>query len=341
MTYFFRKFKLDKNTIHVISLSCNTVPPVAYGGIELIVANLCLGLNELGAKVTCYSPGELALVNVAHIKTIDKPSLSVKLGGEANSTEHLSATLNNLKRKVKRGDIVIFNHPEQFRKLKNKLGLSFRLKTNILEIAHTIDAGVYRNVIYPSHQLKEVIAKKGVVIHHGINLKFSENKTKRKKYLFYAGSIDPDKGVHIALAACEAIGCNLLIAGPRNFSQYEKNIINSSSVMYLGELSYEELFKFYEEAFGFIYMTQIPEPFGLAVIEAMAAGCPVITTGLGGTGETVLNNSTGFFCRTVTEVIHAYKMLPEIDAEKCISRAKSFSVEKMCSEYLDYISGNL
>ena len=316
------------------------MPPVKYGGIELIVAHLCSGLSNLGVKVTCYSPGKLGLVNVAHVKTMDVPSLSVKLGGDANQSEHLEEIKKTLKLNAKFGDVVIFNHPAQFRKLKRRLGYFFRFKTNVFEIAHTIDAGVYRNVIYPSQKLKNVIGKPGVVIPHGLELKFSKNsRSISAKDLLYAGSIDPDKGVHIALKACELIGCQLLVAGPRNHSEYELGIISHSSVVYLGELTYEELFEYYNDSYSFIYMTQIPEPFGLAVIEAMAGGCPVITTGLGGTGETVLPNKTGFFCRTVEDVVNAYERLPEIDREDCISHAKTFTVKRMSTQYLHYITG--
>jgi len=43
--------------------------------------------------------------------------------------------------------------------------------------------------------------------------------------------------------------------------------------------------------------TVTPEPFGLTVVEAMAAGCPVVATAAGGPLDTVLDGKTGWLAR--------------------------------------------
>lgn len=45
------------------------------------------------------------------------------------------------------------------------------------------------------------------------------------------------------------------------------------------------------------------EPFGMAVVEAMAMGLPVVAPALGGLRETVANGETGFLCGTRQEIV--------------------------------------
>ncbi|AKV98557.1 hypothetical protein ACP86_21890 [Marinobacter sp. CP1] len=243
---------------------------------------------------------------------------------------------SNLAANSIRGDIVLFNHADQYRAIKKMISRFSLAKLNLFEVAHWMDSGLSKNIIYPSFALKKHLRKQGWVIPHGINLKFAvEPCIDKNSNLFFAGRLTKDKGIDIALAACKKIGCKLILAGPDNKSDYSKSILNDPSVIYLGELDYSQIFSQYYHSRGQIYLTQYVEPFGLSVIEAMAAGSPIITTGLGGTGETVLEGRTGFFCSTVDEIARAYEKLDTIAFDDLVSRAKDFTVERMARSYLD------
>lgn len=323
------------NHIHIISLSCNPVPPVRYGGIEKIIAHLCEGLHELGANVICYSPGELAISGVKHIQTLGKPSPGVKEGGKPNTQEHLRAICKNLQQQLKKGDIVLFNHPDHYRYLKKRLGIFNWLKAHFFEVAHWVDVGMKKNIIYPSQQLANYLGRPGVVIPHGERLIFpsSDKKNQRGNDLFFAGRITKDKGVDIALSACKSLGIKLVLAGPLNDKQFSTPLIADENVEYLGELTYEELFPVYLRCRAHVYMTQYTEPFGLSVIESLAAGAPVITTGKGGTGETVIAGKTGFFANSPEDIVAAYQRLDSISEQDCIQQAKSYTLEIMAKNY--------
>lgn len=331
----FRKFSADKNTVHIISLSCNPVPPKKYGGIELIIANLCQGLRDLGLKINLYSPGELSISGVVHSKTLNQATPTIISGGNPNTEEHLKAVQEHLLQNTQWGDIILFNHADQFRFLKKRLGRRFFLKVNLFEVAHWLDAGIYKNVIYPSKSLANVIGKPGFHAPHGINLIFNNAETERSENLFFAGRLTKDKGLSIALEAVKKIGCKLVLAGPEHQTSFCNELINDSSVIYLGELSYQELFAEYQKSKAQIYLTQYVEPFGLSVIEAMAAGSPVITTGLGGTGDTVIHGKTGFHAKTVDEVVSAYHALNQISSQDCINQARNYSPENMAKAYFE------
>lgn len=334
---FKKKYNPAVNKVHIISLSCNPVPPLRYGGIELVIAHLCEGLVDLGARVICYSPGEFNIPGVEHIKTLEQPSKHIKEGGNPNTEEHLKFVCLTLQHTLKAGDIILFNHSDHYRYLKRRLGIFNWLKVHAYEVAHWVDVGMQKNIIYPSQHLANQLIKPGVVIPHGEKLLFNQTPLagQRDNFLFFAGRITKDKGVDIALAACKKLGISLVLAGPLNDKEFSTPILADSSVKYLGELTYEELFEVYCKCKALVYMTQYTEPFGLSIIEAMAAGAPVLTTGKGGTGETILASKTGFFCTTAEDIVTAYKKLNLLDTNDSIVRAQDYTLDKMAQRYFD------
>ncbi len=291
---------------------------------------------QAGAKVTCYSPGDLAINGVTHWQTLPEPSLHVKEGGKPNTAEHLEKVAEGILKLSKPGDVLLFNHPDHYRYLKKRLGTRYRLRHHIAEVAHWIDAGAQRNIIYPSANLQKLISRPGETIPHGENLIFTSPTDKVADYLFFAGRITKDKGLDIALEACKELKIPLVLAGPLNDKLFAERIIQDQCVQYLGELTYDELAPYYRNAAALIYMTQYVEPFGLSVIEAMATGCPVLTTGKGGTGETVIDGKTGYFCQSHDDIVKKYDLLKNIDRNACIERAKQYSIPRMSSAYLAF-----
>lgn len=334
---FKKKYNPAVNQIHIISLSCNPVPPVRYGGIELVIAHLCEGLSNLGTSVLCYSPGAFFIPNVTHVQTLKDPSAQIKDGGVPNTIEHLEIIRIQLQKRLKSGDIVIFNHPDHYRYLKNRLGIFNWLKAHYFEVAHWISIGMRRNIIYPSKLLADQLQRPGTIIPHGEKLLFQteDNRKLRNRNLFFAGRITKDKGIDIALQACKQLNIKLVLAGPESDKHFSAPIIADDDVEYLGELTYEQLFDVYQNCKALIYMTQYTEPFGLSVIEAMAAGAPVITTGKGGTGETVINGVTGFFAGSAEEIVSAYHKLHTISEDDCIKRAHDYTLETMAKNYFN------
>lgn len=332
------RFSVRSNTVHLISLSCNTVPPEKYGGIELIIANLAKGLVSKRLKTRVYSPGALDIDGCDHSQTLLEPTKGIQQGVGPNSQEHLLRVESELRSHCRSGDVVIFNHAEHFRFLKKRLGALFFARVRCYEIAHWLDAGLYRNIIYPSEALQKFLRKDGFVIPHGEDLKYSEDESARGDHLFYAGRLTEDKGLELSVAACEQIGCRLRVAGPEANTAFFGRIVSHPNVDFLGELTYAQLVEEYQQAKAFIYMTQYEEPFGLAVVEAMAAGCPVITTGRGGTGETVLDGKTGFFCSTAYEIREAYGQIENLRFSDVVSRAKRYSVDNMVDRYFSLIT---
>jgi glycosyltransferase involved in cell wall biosynthesis len=73
------------------------------------------------------------------------------------------------------------------------------------------------------------------------------------------------------------------------------------------------------------------EPFGLAPVEAMACGCPVIAWDRGAMRETIKHGETGFVVRSMEEVVELIRSgaVHSIKRERCREWAQQFSVSNM------------
>jgi hypothetical protein len=77
------------------------------------------------------------------------------------------------------------------------------------------------------------------------------------------------------------------------------------------------------------------EPFGMVMIEAMAAGCPVITFARGAAPEVVAHGRGGYIVQDVDEMIQYIKKIDNLDRKVVRAYAiQNFSVSTMAEKYL-------
>lgn len=102
------------------------------------------------------------------------------------------------------------------------------------------------------------------------------------------------------------------------------------NVKLIGQVPEEELILLYARCKAFI-ITSIEEPFGMAAVEAMASGKPVVGVKEGGCLETIVNGSTGILVKPeVPDIINAINIIsgePSRYKEKCMEQARKFSVD--------------
>jgi glycosyltransferase involved in cell wall biosynthesis len=92
---------------------------------------------------------------------------------------------------------------------------------------------------------------------------------------------------------------------------------------------------FYTGARALLFPSDWPEPFGLVMIEALAAGTPVIALRRGSVPEVLVDGVTGFICGDVDEMVAAVDRLDEIDPDACRTASLEFTAEKMCRRYVE------
>lgn len=124
-----------------------------------------------------------------------------------------------------------------------------------------------------------------------------------EKLLYFVGRITPEKGVHVLLKALPAIresypDLRLLVAG-RNSEQLLPLVSElglDDTVELLGFIDSETRDCLYCSVDAAIFPS-LYEPFGIVALEAMAAGCNVIASDIGGLGEVVDHRRTGLTFR--------------------------------------------
>lgn len=120
-----------------------------------------------------------------------------------------------------------------------------------------------------------------------------------ERLLLFVGRIVHEKGLQVLVRAMPRIladypNTRLLVAGKNGSSMwplaYELNV--DQSVMFLDYVSNEDRDCLYQIADAAIFPS-LYEPFGIVALEAMAAGCNVIASSVGGLGEVVRHMENG------------------------------------------------
>jgi glycosyltransferase involved in cell wall biosynthesis len=201
-------------------------------------------------------------------------------------------------------------------------------------------------------------------VYNAIDLDIFPFIPNKKDYFITLARFSPDKGQHIAAMAAAKLKKRLRMAGTvsgigssrklllelsnplsgyrgtAEFKYYSDKIlpqvIRHPKITYSGNLSGSRKMKFIAEAKALLFPIQWEEPFGMAVIEALACGTPVIAMNRGAMPEIIEHGVTGFLANNEQEFIEYMQRVDEIDPEACRrSVEEKFSSDAMASAYLD------
>src|SRR5208337_2879765 len=168
-------------------------------------------------------------------------------------------------------------------------------------------------------------------VYNGIDLSLYPLQESGGDDLIFLGRIHPDKGVHLAIEVARLSGRRLIIAGIiQDEVYYRERIephIDDRKVSYIGPAGVAEKNELFARARALLHLNTIRERFGLVLVEANAAGVPVIAMDLGSCREVIKDGQTGFLVNNVDEAAQALKRLGEIDSTACRQRVQEcFSI---------------
>ncbi len=317
-----------------------SVPPLAYGGTELFIANLAEGLQRLDMDVTVYTNGESAVnADVRWIYPKHEWPLSSELAGTTKEVDHNSWAIAEADRDC---DVIHVN---------SALAVPLsRLTTKpvVCTLHHPYEAalselyGRHNEVSYVAiseYQALQHASLMPRVIHHGIDMSRYRFVGQKQPYVCFLGRICPIKGTHNAIEIARRAGIPLKIAGeiqPIYREYYETRIkphIDGRFIEFLGEADHALKCELLSNATALLFPVEWEEPFGLAMIEAMACGTPVIAFPGGAVEEIVENGISGRVCRNVEEAASALQtntFHPYIVRQWA---EKRFSADAMAQQY--------
>lgn len=320
------------------------VPPPAYGGIELVVSLLTDELVRRGHEVTLFATGDsltLAELESVHPRAI-RTDATVK---EYQVYESLQLAQ-------------VYQRSHEFDIIHSHMGfaaLPFAqfAKTPTVHTLHGVFTAdneklfsYARSQPYVSISNAQREPRLGLncvaTVYNGIDVdsyKFYA-KPNNPPYLAFLGRLSPEKGPHHAIEIAKRAGLPLKMAGKidvvdRQF--YEEVLapqIDGEQIQYLGEANHVQKNTLMGQAIATLFPITWKEPFGLVMVESMAAGTPVIGMRLGSVSEVIQDGKTGFLCETVDECIAALSRLAEIDRAACRQQVvEKFSVQCMTDGY--------
>ena len=117
----------------------------------------------------------------------------------------------------------------------------------------------------------------------------------------------------------------------------------SGLVEFLPLMGKKELAKYLAGAKGYIFPSL--EPFGIAPVEALAVGCPVLAFSEGGSQDYIVNKKNGLFfkeqtAKSLAEAILEFEKI-KFNRKAIAKTAEEFSVERFEKEMRGYIEKKL
>ncbi|HEV2044347.1 MAG TPA: glycosyltransferase, partial [Sphingomicrobium sp.] len=118
-------------------------------------------------------------------------------------------------------------------------------------------------------------------------------------------------------------------------------LLDHPLVDFVGEIGDADKPEFLGRARALLFPIDWPEPFGLVMIEAMAAGTPTIAWASGSTPEVIDHGRSGFLVTSVDEAVAAVELcgeLPRQTVRNCFE--ERFTARRMAEDYLRLLSGS-
>jgi glycosyltransferase involved in cell wall biosynthesis len=318
------------------------VPPVDYGGTELVIDLLARGLQAAGCEVALFTTGDSTC-------PVPRRWLHPRSLGICGDAEGERAHLEEAYRHASAVD-VLHDHTVMGPSLSSIHPPGVPVVTTLHgpmipevrdQYAQAAVDGVHLVAI--SHEQARLARPipTSAVIHHGIDLAGYPFGGGDGGYVLFLGRMCADKGAHRAITAVRRAGKRIVLAAKmrerdehRYFTEMVEPLLGEDA-RYVGEVKGREKRELLAGAEALVNPIRWPEPFGLVMIEALACGTPVLAFPEGAAPEIVDHERTGFLCQDEDDMVARLGDLGGIDRATCRARAESrFSAQRMVEDHL-------
>lgn len=318
------------------------VPPPVYGGTELVIDHLARGLEAVGHDVVLFTTGESTCP--VHREWTYGHALET-MGDLVGELGQVQAAYDLLADEVD----LIHDH--------TLLGPLWAVATGVHTPVATTCHGqftteltaLYRAVAdrvaviaISRHQASSApTVPVAAVIHHGIDVERVPMGDGAGGYVLFLGRMSPSKGVERAIRVARAAGKRLVIAAkmwePAEHRYFADHVVGllGPHAEYVGEVGGTRKAELLAGAEALLNPIRWPEPFGLVMIEALAAGTPVLTFSEGAAPEIVDDGRTGYICTDEDEMVRRLQSIGEIDRRRCREAVEArFSAARMVDDHV-------
>jgi glycosyltransferase involved in cell wall biosynthesis len=328
-----------------ISPLMEAVPPKLYGGTERIVSYIADELAAMGHDVTLFASGDST--TAARLEPVWPRALRL----DATMRDYLAPHMVMLQTIVQRAAEfdIIHSHVDYLAfPILRQTGVPFLTtlhgRLDLAELGPLYALFDDVPVVSISDSQREPLPHANYVatVHHGIPERLLTPGFGAGGYLAFIGRISPEKAPDAAIRIAAAAGMKLKIAAKVDavdreyFAERIEPLLKSPDVEYIGEINDAEKSAFLGNAAGLIFPIAWREPFGLAMIEAMACGTPVIALRRGSVPEVIDDGITCFIVDDEAAAAAAARRLHELDRARVrhVFEAR-FTVRRMTEDYLN------
>ena len=311
-------------------------PPRQYGAWETVAGNIAEGLVARGWDVTLFATGDS--LTGARLHSVVERGYEEDRSIDPKVAEYLHIS-------------EVFEHAAEFDLIHSHydfMALCFTrlVKTPVLTTIHGFSSPQilpvyekYRNGYFVAISNADRAPGLNYVatVYNGIDLSLYPMREHAGGDLIFLGRIHRDKGVHLAIEVAQLSSLPLLIAGivqdPGYFREQVEPHLNEK-IRFIGPVDVAGKNALFARARALLHLNTIPERFGLVLVEANAAGVPVIAMDQGSCREVIDNGTTGFLVNSAREAAEVLPWVSRIDGERCRRRVRErFSIETMVKAY--------
>lgn len=319
-----------------------SVPPQLYGGTERIVYNLTEELVRMGHEVTLFASGD----SETSARLIAPCAKSLRLSGCKEPSAPHAYMMELVRKEASQFDLIHFHtetmHMNIVRDLPTPSLTTMHGRLDLPEYVNLL--GEFRDFSFVSiseSQRKPVgyLNWQGTV-YHGLSRERLCFSAKGGDTLVFLGRLSSDKGVDRAIEIARRTKMKLRVAAKVDHSDQVylkrvKELLGESFVEYVGEIDDGQKSDFLGDAAALVFPIDWPEPFGLAMIEALACGTPVIAFSHGAVPEVIRDGVTGFVVSDIEGACEAVRKLSSINRRTCRDEFEErFTSSRMSRDYV-------
>ena len=329
--------KVPNKRVAILSPIAWRTPPRQYGAWETVASNVTEGLVARGWDVTLFASRDS--VTRARLHAVVDKGYEEDATVDPKVVEYLHIS-------------EAFEHAGKFDLIHSHydfMALTYTrlIRTPVLTTIHGFSSPkimpIYRKYgdgyfVSVSDSDRATGLNYLATVYNGIDLSLYPLQDSGGQDLIFLGRIHPDKGVHLAIEVARLSGMRLIIAGIVQDETYFREQIqphlDDEKILYIGPVDVKGKNELFARARALLHLNTIPERFGLVLVEANAAGVPVIAMDLGSCREVIKDGETGFLVANVAEAVRVLERILEIDRRACRGRVQQhFSIDTMVKGY--------
>jgi len=322
-----------------------SVPPRLYGGTERVVSYLTEELVRLGHDVTLFASGD----SQTSARLVACAPRALRLDPQLRDPEPAHRLMmERVRSQAHEFDVLHFHtdlvHQRPFRSLARKCVTTLHGRLDLPELPPLVHEMGDMPLVSISNAQRRPLAHAHWVatVYHGLPEAVCPfNPAPRGNYLAFLGRVSPEKGLERAIEIARRAGYPLRIAAKvdRTDQEYWRGriepLLADPLVRFVGEVNEAQKPAFLGNAVALLFPINWPEPFGLAMIEAMSCGTPVIAWPHGSVPEIVQHGVSGFVVDSIEAAVAAVRDAASLERDQVREAFEErFSAARMARDYL-------